>query len=50
MEVIKAKTSTVYQDWELKTHSLKKLTNIGLPWWLSGKESACQCKGRGFNP
>ena len=20
------------------------------PWWLSGKESACQCKRHGFNP
>ena len=22
----------------------------GLPWWLSGKESACQCKRHGFDP
>ena len=22
----------------------------GLPWWLSGKESACQCRRRRFNP
>ena len=22
----------------------------GLPWWLSGKESACQCRRRGFDP
>jgi len=22
----------------------------GLPWWLSGKESACQYRRRGFNP
>ena len=22
----------------------------GLPWWLSGKESACQCRRLGFNP
>ena len=22
----------------------------GLPWWLSGKESTCQCKRHGFNP
>ena len=29
-----------------------KLRKQGLPWWLSGKESACQCKRRrsGFNP
>ena len=23
---------------------------LGLPWWLSGKESACQCRRQGFNP
>ena len=23
---------------------------IGLPWWLSGKESTCQCRKHGFNP
>ena len=28
---------------------LKKLIE-GLPWWLSGKVSACQCMGHGFNP
>ena len=22
----------------------------GLPWWLSGRESACQCRRCGFNP
>ena len=22
----------------------------GLPWWLSGKESACQCRRCGFDP
>ena len=24
--------------------------NQGLPWWLSGKESTCQCRRRRFNP
>ena len=23
---------------------------MGLPWWLSDKESACQCRGREFDP
>ena len=23
---------------------------VGLPWWLSGKESSCQCRRHGFNP
>ena len=27
-----------------------KHLDCGLPWWSSGKESACQCRGRGFNP
>ena len=27
-----------------------KNTNIGLPWWRSGWESACQCRGHGFEP
>ena len=22
----------------------------GLTWWSSGKESACQCRGHGFDP
>ena len=22
----------------------------GLPWWRSGWESACQCRGHGFEP
>ena len=22
----------------------------GLPWWLNGKESACQCRRHGFDP
>ena len=25
-------------------------TSIRLPWWLSGKKSACQCRRLGFNP
>ena len=24
--------------------------SCGLPWWLSGKESACQCRRHGFDP
>ena len=25
-------------------------THTGVPWWLSGKESTCQCRRLGFNP
>ena len=24
--------------------------HLGLPWWRSGEESACQCEGHGFEP
>ena len=27
-----------------------KISNWGLPWWRSGWESACQCRGHGFEP
>ena len=27
-----------------------KSTHLGLPWWLSHKESACQRRGHGFDP
>ena len=26
------------------------LPRLGLPWWLSGKEPACQCRRCGFKP
>ena len=28
----------------------KNLLCFGLPWWRSGWESACQCRGHGFEP
>ena len=31
---------------EMATHS----SILELPWWLGGKESACQCRRPGFNP
>ena len=27
-----------------------KIKWLGLPWWCSGWESACQCRGHGFEP
>ena len=29
---------------------LKILEELGLPWWRSGWESACQCRAHGFKP
>ena len=37
-----------WENWK-STHQRMKL-DLGLPWWSSGKESAFQCRGRGFNP
>ena len=34
----------------LKNYLVSKSWCIGLPWWLSGKESACQCRRHGFDP
>ena len=28
----------------------QKVTGWGLPWWRSGWESACRCRGHGFEP
>ena len=36
-----------FQTW---LSSWTELINIELPWWLSGKESACQCRRCWFNP
>ena len=33
-----------------KPVSLSLMWAGGLPWWLSGKESACQCRRHGFDP
>ena len=30
--------------------SLLKISWVGLPWWHSGWESTCQCRGHGFEP
>ena len=28
----------------------QNISRYGLPWWVSDKESTCQCKRRGFDP
>ena len=37
-------TSLIIREMQIKT------TIRGLPWWCSGWESACQCRGHGFKP
>ena len=36
--------------WHVQNDVDTKLFIAGLPWWLSSKESACQCRRRGFDP
>ena len=33
-----------------KAHKIYVKANLGLPWWLSGKESTCQCRRHWFDP
>ena len=42
---------TPTERWQ-KTSDLPKSKKlpVGLPWWRSGWESACQCRGHGFEP
>ena len=43
-------------QWSMKLQRVRhdlateqQLVILGLPWWLSGKELACQCRMHGFN-
>jgi len=38
------------EDVDRTQESNKPIPAQGLPWWLSGNESACQCWRHGFNP
>ena len=39
------------KDLEIKNIRAEiKNRRVGLPWWRSGWESACQCRGHGFKP
>ena len=51
----KTKNPNLLANWKCKgtvlfqqEYLFKKLTE--LPWWRSGCESACQCRGHGFEP
>ena len=53
--VIKASVLSINYFWchflvtkVIQFHDLKKYQ--GLPWWRSGWESACRCRGHGFEP
>ena len=46
---VKVHSITKSQTWQ-KHWSMHTQRRLGLPWWLSGKESTCQCRRRGFHP
>ena len=44
------KGSKCETDLQIVDHFSTQKPSLGLPWWLSSKESACQCRRHGFNP
>ena len=43
-------TSVVFLSFFFFFNSYSFKRSLGLPWWLSGKESICQCRRHGFDP
>ena len=35
---------------QIQSYVFSRKVSFGLPWWRSGWESACQCRGHGFEP
>ena len=42
--------SNILTHSSLESATLVQNPALGLPWWRSGWESACQCRGQGFEP
>ena len=40
----------MWHIYTMEYYSAIKRNETGLPWWRSGWESACQCRGHGFEP
>ena len=57
-EVNNCNASPMHVAFSFPSHGLRDLSSQpgikpmppGLPWWRSGWESACQCRGHGFEP
>ena len=50
LEVQKPSTNTPSWCRECFEQSSAKIIGVGLPWWLSGKESTYQCRRHAFDP
>ena len=54
--VIKGEKGSGGMEWEVRVSRCKLLyvewikNKVWLPWWLSSKESTCQCRRHGFHP
>ena len=49
-EILQNKKSQISIHHKHEYKILDKILATRLPWWLSSKDSACQCRGHGFNP
>ena len=49
-EMMMFKLTAARVNSETDVWALIKKVLLGLPWWHSGWESACQCRGHGFEP
>ena len=47
---VKKDTGLETHKWDSSKWEIKSYGAGGLPWWRSGWESACQCRGHGFEP
>ena len=47
--IIKVRETGTQWHWGWNKNSIK-IKGSGLPWWRNGWESACQCRGHGFEP
>ena len=45
-----SKGSSISEDQAPSSQTCELRFQAGLPWWRSGWESACQCRGHGFEP
>ena len=50
LQASRGTTYNAYMCPQYKAKFAVKLNFSGLPWWRSGWESACQCRGHGFKP
>ena len=48
--LLKLKSFPLKLEVAVTIFSIKEFPGLGVPWWLSGKESICQCRRHGLDP